>query len=443
MKMTVIRRTPLDALITRKLGLSGDMLNRDLIESYQLKKLNETIQFVLKNSPFYKNKFSGIDNPGIKSFKDLERFPMTSADDIAKQALQFLCISQDEISRVVTLESSGTTGNPKRIYFTPLDQELTIDFFRHGMSTLVKKGDRVMILLPGERPGSVGDLLSAALKRFGVIPVPHGVVRDMNETLSVIRRHEINSLVGIPVQVFALARYSEFKGIDIHLKSVLLSTDNLPSLIVRELERLWGCRVFDHYGMTEMGLGGGVECDAHAGYHLREADMYFEIVDDSGKCPPDGKYGEVVFTTLTRSGMPLIRYKTGDISRFLTIQCECGTQLKLLDKIAGRRENLIKTRTDRSFSILDLDEIMFATPGVIDYTASVNDILNASKLSISALTINTSGEHASQNKAYDIRKIASIINEKLGTDLTIKIEESHCMGDLTIARGKRRIAVSR
>ena len=265
-------------------------------------------------------------------------FPFTTAEDIREHSLQLLCVSQDEIGRVVTLDTSGTTGKSKRIYFTPSDQELTIDFFQQGMSTLAEAGDRVMILLPCEREGSVGDLLAAALARLGVTPVRQGIVRNIPETLNIMHKEECKFLVGIPVQVLALARYADVAGIPIRLKSVLLSTDHVPAVIVREMEHLCGCRVFEHYGMTEMGLGGGVECEAHSGYHLRESDLFFEIVDDAGNLVPEGQEGEVVFTTLTRQGMPLIRYRTGDVSSFIPGSCNCGSVVRRLDRITKRKE---------------------------------------------------------------------------------------------------------
>ena len=115
---------------------------------------------------------------------------------------------------------------------------------------------------------------------------------------------------------------------------MLLSADNVPDAISNELRRIWGCEVFTHYGMTEMGFGGGVECEARNGYHLREADLYIEIVDpETGRSVSQGDPGEVVFTTLTRRGMPLIRYRTGDVSRFVPGPCPCGTVLKTLARV--------------------------------------------------------------------------------------------------------------
>jgi phenylacetate-CoA ligase len=123
--------------------------------------------------------------------------------------------------------------------------------------------------------------------------------------------------------------------------------------------------------MTEMGLGGGVDCAAGRGYHLREADLYFEIIDpDTGAVQPDGEYGEVVFTTLTRRGMPLIRYRTGDVSRFIPSQCPCGTLLKSLERITHRLSGRIPIGT-RYMTMADLDEAFFAIEGVLNFTATM------------------------------------------------------------------------
>jgi phenylacetate-coenzyme A ligase PaaK-like adenylate-forming protein len=135
---------------------------------------------------------------------------------------------------------------------------------------------------------------------------------------------------------------------------------------------VWGCPVFEHYGMTEMGLGGGVQCSAHEGYHLREADLLFEIIDPrTGRPAPDGETGEVVFTTLTRKAMPLVRYRTGDLARFIPDSCPCGTKLKRMDRIEGRLTGAVILDKTHELSIADLDDVVFSVPGVLDYQAEV------------------------------------------------------------------------
>ncbi|HTP08556.1 MAG TPA: AMP-binding protein, partial [Anaerolineae bacterium] len=155
------------------------------------------------------------------------------------------------------------------------------------------------------------------------------------------------------------------------LKAVLLSTDHVPNAIKHVIEATFDCKVYNHYGMTEMGLGGGVECEAQCGYHLREADLYFEIIDpSSGEVLPAGECGEVVFTTLTRRGMPLIRYRTGDVSRFIPGHCPCGTQLKTLERITHRWSGRVPINA-HYLTMADLDEALFAIDGVLNFTATM------------------------------------------------------------------------
>jgi len=115
----------------------------------------------------------------------------------------------------------------------------------------------------------------------------------------------------------------------------------------------------------------GVDCEARRGYHLREADLYVEIVDPrTGEPVPDGETGEVVFTTLTRQAMPLIRYRTGDLSRFLPHRCPCGTRLKTLAHVRGRIGNVIHMNAG-DVTLAELDEIIFPFEGVLDFAAAL------------------------------------------------------------------------
>ncbi|MBX3082022.1 MAG: phenylacetate--CoA ligase family protein [Anaerolineae bacterium] len=360
--------TPLEAWIAHKIGADGTTLTRAKLEAYQLERLQATLDLARARSRFYRDLFA--DAPlKLTQLADLSQLPFTTAEDIRSNPLHFVCVSQDAIQRVVTLDSSGTTGNPKRIYFTREDQELTIDFFAAGMSTFTAAGDRVLILLPGPTPGSVGDLLATALDRIGAVAIKHGPVRAATATLDVIRREGINVLVGVPTQVLALARSPDQPPV--RLKSVLLTTDHVPDAIKRAVESVWQCAVYNHYGMTEMGLGGGVDCAAHHGYHVREADMLFEIVDPvTGLAVPDGDYGEVAFTTLTRDGMPLIRYRTGDVSRFLVESCACGTTLRTLERVRYRLSGRVALG-DGYLTMADLDEALFGIEAIRDFRAAV------------------------------------------------------------------------
>jgi phenylacetate-coenzyme A ligase PaaK-like adenylate-forming protein len=355
-----------------------------------LQKLRETIAYAAQHSPFYREKLSKSAPAELQSLADLARLPFTTCDELRDENPRFLAVSQDEISRVVTLSSSGTTGRPKRVFFTAGDQQLAVDFFQCGAKNLAAPGDPVMVLLPSETPGSIGDLLAEGVSRSGAVPVRHGMISGLAEALERLTVEKIRSVIGLPVQVFALARYGEAVGATPSLRSVALVSDHVPAAIVAELERLWHCEVFQHYGATEMGLGGGVDCQAHAGYHLREADLYFEIVDpESGQPVPAGEPGEVVFTTLTRRGMPLIRYRTGDLSRMLAAPCACGSLLRRLQPLKSR-DSLHLGPPEGPGSPLTmamLDEALFPVPGVIDFEATIRRGQGPATLTITAQSV--------------------------------------------------------
>jgi phenylacetate-coenzyme A ligase PaaK-like adenylate-forming protein len=357
-----MKLTPLDPWVKEKTN-HGDL------QTWQLDKLNETLELARGRSPFYKKYFEGLPE-SISSLDDLWQFPFTTAEDIRQNPLRFVCVSQSDIQRIVTLQTSGTTGEPKRIFFTANDQELTVDFFGVGMSTLTEPDERVLIFLPGETPGSVGDLLRMGLERKDRKPTPYGMVKDPFHALDVMESQQADCLVGSPTQILSLAR--RWNPRNKAPRTILLSTDYVPVAIVNVLENIWGCKVFNHYGTTEMGLGGGVECEAHRGYHLREADMVFEIVNPkTGEPVPDGEYGEVVFTTLTRRGMPLIRYRMGDRSRFIVDECPCGTKLRTMEKVRGRFSGFVQVG-DETLKLPDFDEALFPIQGLLNFSVTAS-----------------------------------------------------------------------
>lgn len=421
--------------------MSHDALSREKINQYQLQRLRETIRLAACYSPYYRKSLRGFAETDIACLKDLRRLPYTTSADIRLYGRQFLCVSQREISRVVTLESSGTTGRAKSLFFTDADQELTIDFFRCGMSTMVGAGDRVLIFLPGERPGSIGDLLATALQRLGAMPIRHGFVSDISDTLTVLGQAEADALVGVPSQVLALTRWADRYGKARRLKSVLLSTDYVPRAIAREVERVWRCDVFTHYGMTEMGFGGGTECRFHNGLHLYEADFYFEIADPlTGAIVSEGEQGEVVVTTLTRRGMPLIRYRTGDISRFVPGKCSCGAILRRLDCVT-RRDSAVTLGGGRQITTADLDEKLFAVNEIIDFMATVDSTDHAAELGIRAWSIGRQ-EDNTRYKIYEaLDSIAAIRLARQRGQLMVKVMTEECRGTLPTSGTKRRFAV--
>jgi phenylacetate-coenzyme A ligase PaaK-like adenylate-forming protein len=268
------------------------------------------------------------------------------------------------------MQTSGTTASPKRLYFSKTDLAQNIDFFHHGLTSMLTPGQRILIMLPSTTPDSVADQLKQAAARIPAAGFIHWPVLNLEAILDFIEKEQINCLLGAPSQIFALCRHAQCTGrlTPTPLKSILLTTDYVPQAVVDDIRNAWGCEVFEHYGMSEMGLGCALECGAHQGYHLREADLLVEVIDPDSNTPLPHGDGEVVFTTLTRQAMPLIRYRTGDRAAWLEKPCPCGSFMRRLGKVRGRIAELAPHRP--SLSITKLDETILALPGVYSFQAT-------------------------------------------------------------------------
>ncbi len=373
--LAALDHNPLDAWAARRIGIAPTELSCESIAEYQLHAVRQTVAWARSESLFYAKHLAALPADWPRSLEEFAHAPLTSPANIVERGHEFLCVPQSEISRVVSLESSGTSGMRKRIFFTATDQELALEFFTHGVAAMARDGDRMLIALPGEREGSVGFQLARGVARAGVTPIPHGLVLDPAAALHRMDEEQATLLIGLPVQVLAIAleRGDIAKRVFRRLHTIVLCSDHVPQSLVRRIRHATSCEIFEHYGSTEMGLGGGVDCSAHNGYHLREADLYFEIVSPrTGEPLANGEMGEVVFTTLGRVGMPLIRYRTGDLARILPGSCSCASPLRRLARVQSRVDSEVSLGPRGSVTIAALDEVLFAIPGVYDFTAELS-----------------------------------------------------------------------
>ena len=432
-----MKTTPLERWIVERTALKT--ASQEALQAYQLGELQKTLMYAKEKSKFYQSALSDIDLNAIKTLKDFERIPFTTPEDIKQSAHDFVCVPSSDIERIVTLNTSGTTGDEKRLFFTHEDLEATIDFFQYGMNCLVDENDKVMVLLPGVAQASIGDLLKKALSRSNIECVVHGLLNDVEKTAQCIEEHKITCIVGIPMQVLYLSKLKP-ELFYTHIKKVLLSTDYVPDALVEALSKDGACKVYNHYGMTEMGYGGGVECEYLHGYHLRENHLYFEIINPiTGECVSDGEYGEVVFTTFNRQAMPLIRYRTGDIARFSTKPCACGTFLRTMEKVRGRIENKVQLHGNE-MHLRDFDEILLRFASIVDYTLNVceNDVVHIT-------CIVSSKEAYEKSEQEMIRRIRerfpfgfTLSLENVEDDYSPKITNSMIKRKLRDSRGDKR-----
>lgn len=348
-----MRKTRLENWICEVEGLSA--LDRETLEDIQLLRLNELLAREKARGGFYK----GLPER-LGSLAELRRLPFTTPEQLAENAPGLLLTSQAEVSRIISGATSGTTGPSKRIFYTERDIAHTVGFFAAGIGEFVSPGEAVAVAMPFSGPDGLGELICRAVERLGARPVRMGVGRSLGEQAKMLDTERPEAYIGMPVPLLGLIRWMGSPG---SLRRALVSGDACPEGVTRELERLLGTRLFPHYGSREMCLGGAVTCPAHEGRHLRENHVIAEIVSPEGEALPAGEFGELVITTVDMQAMPLIRYKTGDYTRFLAEPCPCGGVTRRLDTVRRARETP---------DIVDLDSALFALPGLIDYSARLD-----------------------------------------------------------------------
>ena len=363
----------LDGWMAERMGLAGP-LTRPALAAWQAERLREAIAYARAASPFYRAR---RDWPAaaIASTADIARLPFTFAADLSRNDPPLLALSQADVARVVTLPSSGTSGPPKRLHFSPEDREATIDYFVHGMGLFTRRGDRVAVAFPGGAAGGIVDGLAVALGRLGADCRRAAPPFDPEALAAWLRAERPDVVVGAPVPLLAAARVASCAaGAALRARAVLLSSDHVAPSLARSIGAAFGAEVFQHWGMTETGYGGAVDCAEHCGCHLRENELLVETVDpDSGAPARPGAVGEVVVTTLRGRAVPLLRYRTGDLARLIETPCRCGSILRRLDGFSGRASEAITMPGGGALSLPRLDDALFAVQAVSDFAATFDE----------------------------------------------------------------------
>jgi phenylacetate-CoA ligase len=400
--------SPVDTWLARRTGLYDD-LNPESLSRWQGEMLKEALKHA-RRSRFYCGKITGSEN--------LNELPFTSPEDIVNDPYAFLAINQADVLRVTTLANSGTTYLKKRIFFSGSDLERTIEFFSAGMSALVEEGDHVQILISNRTENSLGSLLRESLHRIGVSSEITGVLKSADKAAELASAADC--IVGMPAEILYMCRTAP----NLRPKSVLLAADIAPEPLIDSIKEAWRCDVFTHYGHTEFGYGYAVDCQEHDGLHLRSADIIAEIIDPLTDQPAKpGEKGEIVITTLSNEAMPLIRYRTGNISALTEKPCSCGSKVPSLKKIEGRIHDQIDTGHGK-LGICDLDRIVFVNPAVNAFDAFYNSAERSLTLLIDSY------DHIDQSE------LKASLPE--GLTLYVRYEKN----DPFTHRGKRRIRLS-
>jgi len=377
----------------------AETMTREILEAFQFHRLKKTLTYVCKNCAFYKRIFAmeGINPHDIKSLSDLAHLPLTRQDDIREHPYRFLGISQSSIARVFTLATSGSTGIPKKVFFSEKDIETITDTMAALMKTAISSsgskaiGSKVYILMPDGAPMSQARLIAKGVEKMGGIPFFGDIKIETEPQMKLIEKAHPLMLMGSAFRVHRLT-VEAGKAHDLRkvgTKVILITSDYLSEGMRRNLERSWGGEVYHHYGMSETGLGASIECQFHNGFHFDESNFIIEIVNpETGEVVKDGEEGELVFTNLDREGMPLIRYKTGDMTKMINEPCQCkALSLRRIGKITKRTKSIVTIGMGDKIYPSIFDEVIYQFPHIIDYQITIIDDSDGDGITVEAEVI--------------------------------------------------------
>jgi phenylacetate-CoA ligase len=309
----------------------GKHVPRAVIQRIQADGFQQVVRYAAAHQKFFARKLAahGIDIDRVQGPEDLGEV-FTTADDLLRfPAEDFLCRAPQAV-----FETTGTTGSPKRVYFSYDELEFIARYEAAAMyENGVRPDDRVVCTF------DAGYWISSwvsflACKQIGAfcsaIGKPHP--RDLYTRLGVYR---YNVIVADPTWLVSLSALAEQEG-TFPVKLILAAGDRMTERYRSYVQDVWQAPVVLGYGSTEQGGGVGMECLERRGIHLDEYNFYFELLDADA----DG-YGELVVTTLSRRTMPLIRYRVSDITRFMDEPCVCGATIRRIEPIRGRRDEMV------------------------------------------------------------------------------------------------------
>lgn len=350
------------------------------IKSYQDTLLARAIAYVAAHSPFYRDMFAshGIDPDAIDSIEALAGVPFTTKNDLHEHNARFMCVPPHKIVDYVT--TSGTLGDPVTFGCTDADLDrLAYNEMKSFASAGVGPGSIVQLMTTLDRRFMAGMAYFLGLRRLGasVIRVGNGVPELQWDTIA---RLKPDTLMCVPSFILRLLDYADAHGIDYRNSPVrriigigegLRDSNFNLNLLGESIKRRWDVELYATYSSTEMGAT-FAECEHGCGGHVHPELVIVEIIGDDGLPVPDGTPGEVVVTTLGVEGMPLVRFRTGDIAAKITAPCSCGRNSYRLTPLVGRKNNMIKLKGTTLYPPA-INDVLDDTPWVAAYQVVVED----------------------------------------------------------------------
>jgi len=344
-----------------------EAMSSDALESLQVQRLQDMLARTYENVPLYRDKLdaAGI-SPTIEALSDLSRFPFTVKDDM-RSAFPYgmFAVPLREIVRVHS--SSGTTGQITVVGYTKRDIENWADMMARTIACAGGTADDIVQVTYGYGLFTGGLGVHYGSERLGCVTIPISGGNTKRQ-VQVLKDFGTTILACTPSYAILIAETAQEMGLDIRdfsLKAGIFGAEPWSDNMRRQVEELMGIKAIDIYGLSEV-LGPGVasECSEQHGLHVNEDHFLIEIVDPDTLQPvPDGEYGEVVFTTLTKEGIPVIRYRTRDISRIIPGACSCGRTFRRMERVTGRTDDMLIVRGVNVFPS-QIEQVLTGIPGV-------------------------------------------------------------------------------
>ncbi|MET1124359.1 MAG: phenylacetate--CoA ligase family protein [Archaeoglobaceae archaeon] len=350
----------------------GIYMNRREIEEVKLKRLKATLRYVYDRSPFYRKLFKekNIDIDSIRSVDDLARLPFTTKQHLREAyPLKMSCVPKEKIVRIQM--SGGTTGQPVIVPYTRHDVEQWKEMMLRAFRIANVTSRDVIQITPafGLWNGGFGFHFAADAIDAFVIPIGAGNTRNQVRFMVDFGTTVLAATASYPLRIAEVAMEMGYEPSELPVKKMLLGAEPWSEEMRRKIEETFDARAYDIPGLTEMGGVGtvGFECPLRHGLHMWEDNYIVEIVDpESGEVVGDGEEGEIVYTSLNREAMPLIRYRSGEVSAVVSRErCECGIEHMTIKRIRGRTDDMIIYKGVK-FYPSDVESIL-ASHGIVHY----------------------------------------------------------------------------
>lgn len=343
-----------------------ETMTRAQIEALQLERLQATVQHCM-NSPFYKKRFeeAGLKPEDIKTLDDIRRIPFTTKQDLRDTyPFGMASVPLRECTRLHS--SSGTTGTPTVILHTQKDLEEWAAQVARNLWMVGLRPDDVFQNSSGYGMFTGGLGFQYGAERLGMLTIPAAAGNSIRQ-IKFITDFGTTALHAVPSYVTRLYEVMQNMGVDprrdTKLKVLAIGAEPHSEEQRRRIEEMMGVKAYNSFGMSEMcGPGVGFECQEQNGLHFWEDYYIVEIVDPETLEPvPDGEVGELVLTSLCREAMPLLRYRTRDLTRVLGRTCPCGRNHVRIDRMRGRSDDMMVLRGVNIFPI-QIEKILMTFP---------------------------------------------------------------------------------